>query len=254
MKQDLPDKNEAGTPGNGGYRLAFLAAVVLNVTSLGFGLFMGLGDLQITNGYLYYLVYPLVCIVLYRMFGRYFVVLSGRREKNLGLIYALMYPQMLFIVGTYSHYQMMEYWPLFLPDILFALVFTAAFALNNKKFARDSDGSFARLAGICLLGLILGFGFSYLYNVSGTQTEPVKYDVTLDHRYLETKQGKHGTYNIYHIVVKPWQYSQMTNDFTVNKTFYNNLNWDKPISIQVFTGKLGAPWYKVWGYYVTPGP
>jgi hypothetical protein len=138
-----------------------------------------------------------------------FIVLTGTGEKfnrallpyYLVVLFFMVMP--ILIKHTFNQMALINN-EVMISTLLCSILFTVAIVNRNRNFSLPRFSNNVYKAGIAVLGLLLGYGFSLEFNCFEPIDSHKVYAISITNRYIVTGHDKGGTYHVPHYMIENW--------------------------------------------------
>lgn len=170
-------------------------------------------------------------------------VLRVDEEKNSGypsVFIALLGPGFGLLWRSLFDYELVSYAPLW--PLVGAAAAGAALvlAIGSREFLLRRRSGLRVGLTIALLAGLYGYGATSAVNAAFDAAEAATFAAQVLSKHIDS--GKHKTY---HLKVTPWGPMTATDDVRVTREYYNQVVTGQTVTIALWPGRLGVPWYSV---------
>ena len=185
------------------------------------------------------LLYPLLALSALKVNH----LISFDEENNSAhpsIAYGFIMPLLGLVVRVILDVTTLHFQNLWVPSIISFIVILVIllsgkhqFKFNRGKNLATTLFCFLVIYGYCITSVI---GVNYVYDTSPKRI----YKVKILSKYITT-----GKYDSYHLILQKWGGQTESENETVNHSLYDRSVVGKPVTVQLGSGLLGAPWYAI---------
>jgi hypothetical protein len=186
------------------------------------------------------IVIPIIALIVLKLSGG----LIRFDEKNGSayptIAYAFLAPCLGLLMRAITDFNIFNYEKVWLPTSLITVIIMAVILLGNKEFTFKKATDWVAVISASFIAFAYGFGTIITLNCFYDNSEPKLFTP----KVLE-KRISSGKSRTYYIKLTPWGLQKKTEEVSVSKELYNQVNKNDVVNLYYFNGLLEIPWFTV---------
>lgn len=156
------------------------------------------------------------------------------------VFWAILGPALGLLLRAVADFEVYEYRNVWMPAIVIALTFIAAFLIGNKEFKFKKLMDYFTIFSLSGFVFAYGFGAVVTLNCLYDTSEPAVYQAT-----VLSKSISSGKTTSYYLELTPWGPRQETEEVSVTKDQYEQLEESDVVLVYLMSGEFDIPWFVV---------
>jgi len=186
------------------------------------------------------IVIPVIALIILKFSGG----LIRFDEKNGSayptIAYAFLAPSLGLFMRAITDFNIFNYEKVWLPTILIAVVIMVVLLIGNKEFSFEKATDWAAVIVTSFIAFAYGFGTIITINCLYDNSEPKLFTPKILEKRISS--GKSTTY---YFKLTPWGVQKETEEVSVSKELYNQVNKNDVVNLYYLNGLLEIPWFTV---------
>lgn len=156
------------------------------------------------------------------------------------IFYGLIFPGMALAFRSYMDFDILEYRNLWLPTIAITIATSLIMISSTSEIKFKKAADYANVVSIVIFVFVYSTGAIINYNCFYDNSQPEHFSSEILNMRIST--GKSTTY---YVELASWGLATESDEVSISKSLYNQLEIGKSVNIYLMQGKLNIPWFEI---------
>lgn len=219
---------------------AYKIAKIMNLA----GVVVGIWTLFFPNPYQYSVLISMIFPILYIFILKYFkglIRIDERKNATYPSIsVGLFTPITAITARAFFDFNILDYTNVWLPLLLISIICLTVFLFRNPQVNAEKTIGFLLICTLLICTLCYAYSTCIVLNCAFDFSKPKSFNA-----FVLNKRINDGETKTYYVNLSAWGSRKESNEITVSKKEYQNIDVKSKITIDVMKGKFDIPWYKI---------
>lgn len=222
----------------GALRRAEKTATMLNVIAVIISAWVILWPVPYLLVLLLAIITPILALMVLKGFNGLIRLDEQKNSAHPTVFWAFFVPSLGLAMRAAFDFDILEYDNIWLPLSLIVMLFVVIILVNNKEFDLRKGRNVLSVIGLALLSLCYAYGTVITTNCYFDHSNGIAYRAEIVGKSIST-----GKTTIYYLDLAPWGPRKQSEEVSVPKHLYDQLQQGDEVRIILFKGKFDIPWF-----------